>query len=69
MGTYYSDTLNYLYPNNNNPANTITAGMLPRLPDLTKKTHIRIYIIGNVVEGTEVTDQKVGAYIDLTLTP
>ena len=67
--TYEPDTSNFLAPYNNNSTNGITAPLLPRLTDITKKAQVRVYIIGNILEDGIATNHQVGTFIDLTLTP
>jgi hypothetical protein len=41
----------------------------PALPDVTKTTVVRFILIGNIIKNGDVTEEKTGAYIDVTLKP
>lgn len=69
LESFTPDFPRYLYPYKGNPTESILIGVLPVLPDPTQPANLRIFIIGNIVEDLQVTDQKVGAFIDVTLTP
>jgi hypothetical protein len=46
-----------------------TVSVKPLLPDLDKKTKLRVLVIATVIENEQKTDQKVAAYIDLWVEP
>jgi len=56
-------------PWDNNPRNEGAAGVGPELPDPEKPVLLRIVLIGNVYRNEQVTDERVGAYIDVELKP
>ncbi len=46
-----------------------SSAYMPVLPDVHKTSQLRFILIGNIVKNGEVTDERTGAYIDLTLKP
>jgi hypothetical protein len=58
-----------IVPYQNNPANELTIGCLPDLTNNSEPIKLRIYIIGNIMEGDSITDNNTGASIDIQLNP
>ena len=58
-----------LSPSDKWPKNQFVQAFKPELPDVTKITVVRFNLIGNIIKNGSVTDERTGAYIDVTLKP
>ena len=58
-----------LPPSEGDPLKFGATSVFPILPDADSPVALRIYIVGHVHRAGQVTDQKVGAFVDVTLSP
>ena len=67
--TTYPEGHMIIPPWENNPRNEGGVDMRPDLPNPDKPVLLRIVLIGNIYRDNQVTDEKVGGYIDVNLKP
>ena len=68
ISNFHNDEL-VLTPNNSDQTNIYSTSIFPVLDDVTKKTTMRIFILGNLLINGEKQENITGAYIDITLIP
>jgi hypothetical protein len=67
--TTYPEGFMVVPPWENNPRNEGGIDVRPELPESDKLVLLRIVLIGNIYRDNRVTDERVGAYIDVELNP
>ena len=58
-----------LYPLSESPFNNGAASIIPIIGDQTKPIKLRVVVVGHLYKNGEITDQLVGAYVDVKLYP